>query len=210
MLKKETVVNNENGFVLVASLLILLILLIIGVAATNTSTIELQIAANEKIHQQTFYQADGGAELASRVTFENAMCVNSGGFSENPASSGKSVIGNLEVLNLDFASPTSAAVQMPSDTTRDLVYYSGSTKSDSAPHSNMTITGKTTMTAGSGLNQVAGYDGLGKSAAAGGTHVRYFINSQHKGVDESESLVGMEWKLSTYLINSASSDDCEY
>lgn len=206
----RAVFHNQKGFVLVASLLILLILLIVGIASTNTSTIELQIAANEKIHQQTFYRADGGAELASRVTFENAMCINSGGFSENPASSGKRVIGNLEVLNLDFASPSNVAVQMPSDTTRDLVYYPGSTTSDSAPHSNMTITGKTTLTAGSGLNQVAGYDGLGKSAAAGGTHVRYFINSQHNGISESQSLVGIEWKLSTYLINSASSADCKY
>lgn len=52
--------NNEKGFVLVASLLILMILVVIGIAATNSTTIELQIAGNEKVTQQTFYAAESG------------------------------------------------------------------------------------------------------------------------------------------------------
>lgn len=209
MCKKETIVNNEKGFVLITSLLILLILLVIGIAATNTSTIEIQIAANEKIHQQTFYQADGGAELASRVTYENAMCINSGGFLENPSGTGKRVIGKVEVLDLSFANPGAGTPPMPSDGTRDVAYYPD-TATDNDPHTNMTVAGRTVATAGSGLQQVAGYEGLGKGAAAGGTHVLYTINSQHEGQANSQSLVGLEWKLSGHLINSASSADCKF
>jgi Tfp pilus assembly protein PilX len=51
-------VNNEDGFVLVASLLIMLILVIMGIAANNTTTIEFQIAGNEKVSEQTFYVAE--------------------------------------------------------------------------------------------------------------------------------------------------------
>jgi Tfp pilus assembly protein PilX len=209
MCEKETIVDNEKGFVLVTSLLILLILLVIGIAATNTSTIEIQIAANEKIHQQTFYQADGGAELASRVTYENAMCINSGGFLENPSGTGKRVVGKVEVLDLSFANPGAGTPPMPSDGTRDVVYYPD-TATDNDPHTNMTVAGRTVATAGSGLQQVAGYEGLGKGAAAGGTHVLYTINSQHEGQANSQSLVGLEWKLSGHLINSASSADCKF
>ncbi|MCK9295765.1 MAG: PilX N-terminal domain-containing pilus assembly protein [Desulfobulbaceae bacterium] len=209
MCKKESILSNERGFVLVASMLILLILLVIGIAATTTSTIDMQIANNEKVHQQTFYQADGGAELGSRVTYENALCINSGGFAEDPAGTGKRIIGKVEVLNLTFASPGGGVAPLPSDGVRDVVFYPGNASDDDS-HTNMTIVGRTVATSGSGLAMVAGYEGLGSSSAAGGTHVLYTINSQHRGLGNSESVVGLEWKLSGHLINNASSADCKF
>lgn len=209
MCKNESIISNERGFVLIASLLILLILLVIGIAATTTSTIDMQIAANEKVHQQTFYQADGGAELGSRVTYENALCINTGGFVENPAGSGKRVIGQVEVLDLTFANPVAATPPLPSDGVRDVVFYPG-IASDNDSHTNMTVGGRVVASTGSGLAMVAGYEGLGSAAAAGGTHVLYTINSQHRGQVNSESIVGLEWILSIQLINNASSADCNF
>ena len=51
-------INNEDGFVLVASLLILLLLVVIGTSAVTNSTIEIQIAGNERAHKQAFYAAE--------------------------------------------------------------------------------------------------------------------------------------------------------
>ncbi len=45
---KKTI-NNEQGFVLIVSLLMLMVLMIIGIAATNTTTIELGISGNDKL-----------------------------------------------------------------------------------------------------------------------------------------------------------------
>lgn len=59
-------INNEHGFVLVTSLLMLTILMIIGIAATNTTTIELQISGNDKLAKQTFYQAESEAYRAAQ------------------------------------------------------------------------------------------------------------------------------------------------
>lgn len=53
-------INNENGFVLVTTLLVLVILTFIGIAATNTTYFELNIAGNERVAQQRFYTADSG------------------------------------------------------------------------------------------------------------------------------------------------------
>lgn len=199
--------NNESGFVLVASLLILVILVIIGVAATNTSTIELQIAGNEKVHKQTFYQADGGAELGSRLTFENAMCINSEGFAEDSLGAGVKTIGEIQVEDLSFAAPAgTGSPPDPSDSVRDASFPND----DTQPHTNLSIAGNTQATAGSGLQMVAGYEGMGKGSAAGGTHVLYEIFSQHIGVNNSESVVALQWRLSGHLINSASSDDCNF
>jgi len=67
MKKITKTINNEQGFVLVASLMMLMILLVIGIAATNTTTIELQISGNDKLAKQTFYQAEGVVAEAVRI-----------------------------------------------------------------------------------------------------------------------------------------------
>lgn len=193
---------------LIASLLILLILVVIGVAATTTSTIDVQIASNEKFHQQAFYQADGGAELASRVTYENAICSsNFGGFTENPAGSGTAVIGNtgkVVVVDLNFAEPAPGAVPLPSDVVRDVVYYPDNV-SDNDIHTNMTAGGFIVMGVGGNM-AVGSYDpGLRDSAI-----VRYTINAQHRGMGNSESIVGLEWKMGLKLIDDAAPSDCNY
>ena len=61
MKKITKTINNEQGFVLIASLMMLMILLVIGIAATNTTTIELQISGNDKAAKQNFYEAESSA-----------------------------------------------------------------------------------------------------------------------------------------------------
>jgi len=56
--------ENETGSVLLVAMLILIVLTLIGIAATNTSTIEIQIAGNEKSYKQAFYSADAGVSWA--------------------------------------------------------------------------------------------------------------------------------------------------
>ena len=46
--------KNEQGFILITSLLMLMVLLVIGIAATNTTTTELQIAGTDKVMKQNF------------------------------------------------------------------------------------------------------------------------------------------------------------
>jgi hypothetical protein len=53
-------VANDNGSVLVISLLILVILTIVGISSTNTSIVELQIATNDQLSKIAFYNADSG------------------------------------------------------------------------------------------------------------------------------------------------------
>jgi type IV pilus assembly protein PilX len=55
-------IDNERGVVIVAALLILVVLTIIGVAATNTSTMERQTSFNFMVHERAFYAAEAGME----------------------------------------------------------------------------------------------------------------------------------------------------
>jgi hypothetical protein len=53
-------VNNENGYMIVAVLMILSILTVIATAGTNNSITEQRSATNEQIHELSFYAADTG------------------------------------------------------------------------------------------------------------------------------------------------------
>ena len=50
--------RQETGAALVIGMLTLALLTVIGVAATNTGTLESEIAGNEKAHQQAFYASE--------------------------------------------------------------------------------------------------------------------------------------------------------
>lgn len=50
--------QHEEGAVLVLGMLTLVLLTIIGVAATNTGTLESEISGNEKTYKQAFYAAE--------------------------------------------------------------------------------------------------------------------------------------------------------
>lgn len=60
---RKTILNNDRGFVLITSLLMLMVLMIIGIAATDSTNIELQISANDKVSKQTFYVAESGWQV---------------------------------------------------------------------------------------------------------------------------------------------------
>lgn len=56
--------NNENGSVIIVAILLLVLLTLIGIAGTNTSTTEIQIATNNQNYQVEFYLADSGWQQA--------------------------------------------------------------------------------------------------------------------------------------------------
>lgn len=67
MLGKCDVFQNERGSVLAVVLLVLVLLTIIGIAATKTTTAELQIVGEEKAKRIAFYAAESGIEAGRAV-----------------------------------------------------------------------------------------------------------------------------------------------
>lgn len=60
--------RNERGSVLLLSLFILMILTVLGIAASNTSTLEIRMAANERDYQRAVYAAESGiAHMRARL-----------------------------------------------------------------------------------------------------------------------------------------------
>lgn len=58
--KLEKGIAGERGYVLVGALLILLLLVVIGIAATTSTTLELQIAGSQRVRGLSFYAAESG------------------------------------------------------------------------------------------------------------------------------------------------------
>ncbi len=62
----KDILANEDGFALVTAMLFLVALTVIGIAATNTTSIEVDIAGNEKVYRRNFYLAEGAAREAAQ------------------------------------------------------------------------------------------------------------------------------------------------
>lgn len=56
--------RSGQGFVLITCVMLLALLAVLGATATTTTTVELQVAGNERFQKMAFYQADAGIQYA--------------------------------------------------------------------------------------------------------------------------------------------------
>jgi hypothetical protein len=64
-MKEKCLLRNEDGAVLVIALIMMGLLILLGVSASTTTEIEMQIAGNERSHGIAFYAAEAaGAYVA--------------------------------------------------------------------------------------------------------------------------------------------------
>ena len=60
MNKINFTMRNEKGSIIVLAMVMLVILTLMGIWATNTSRLDVEIAANEKFYNEAFHDADAG------------------------------------------------------------------------------------------------------------------------------------------------------
>ena len=207
--------NNESGFVLIASLLILLVLTVLGIAVNRNTNIEWQIAMNERVHKEAFYNADAATELASEILEQSVACL---GFGEDP--NGKVLPGaalnnvyidpsslgfwrNYAPNGIDFPSEKDPADWGADDVRPDIVYpvsgafsaYDSLNKNntDWRPHARIKIGGNTRLTSGAAIQMAAGYEGVGKSLAMNGAVLLYDIKVTQIGQRGSVSRIFIQY-----------------
>jgi hypothetical protein len=205
-MKKYKKVQNEEGFVLIAALLILLVLTVLGIAVNRNTNTEWRIAMNDRLHKETFYTADAVSELAQEVLEQSVACL---GFGENnqgmrlPGAPGFDIYIESHALGF-WRNYAPDGIDMPSDrmisgvpdrADRDIVFPARFDENTGAflreatnnqPHTNIRIGGNTRLTSGSAIEFAAGYEGLGKGIGSGGATLVYDINIQQVGRDGSE------------------------
>lgn len=200
--------QSSGGYILVAALMILLVLTLIGIAGNRHTTTELQVAANDKVYRQSFYQADGGTEYAAELLEQNIACI---GFANNGSAAkwlddatGPLVIDDhiaVENGSLNFWQNSMGTwlgntdpdkSEYPTDTNRNIFFPPDYSAGE--PHTNITIEGRSDLTAGSSIIMAAGYIGLGRSMSSGGVSLDYEIYAKHIGLDNSENVIRVEWR----------------
>lgn len=193
---RGNILEGEEGYVMIATLILLALLTVLGFSITRTTSVDIQIAGNEKVHRKTFYAADGGTQIAAELTEQNLGCVT--GFAvatlDDDAGDGKP---GIRVDTSAFW--MNADPDPPTDTFRDFYYPDGSVDLvtdlvTTRPHTSFTVGGNTKYSTGSAIQMVSGYEGKGKGGAAGGAHIVYDIYTQHLGDRESETVIHTRWR----------------
>ena len=77
MQKLTSIINNQQGSIIIIAVVILVLLTIIGISATNTSTTEVQISTNALLHNLVFYTAESG--IATGRAALNNLKINDAG-----------------------------------------------------------------------------------------------------------------------------------
>jgi hypothetical protein len=185
---EKNIPNTENGSITVLALIMLALLTLLGVAATMTSSIEVQIAGNDDRYKKALYEADGGTEVGFEMLEQNIACPMGFDFSGDEY---LDIPPAVRVYTKDFwlqeSEPTS---DYPSNSERDVRIYS----TDTGPHTNLSIYGATQLSTGSAIQMSAGYEGKGKGVGAGGAYLVYRVYSQHIGRANSQAEIMSQWR----------------
>jgi hypothetical protein len=187
--------DNNRGSALVVALLMLVVLTLIGISATTTTTFELQIAGNDRLYKQAFYAADGATEMGGELIEQNIedrdWDFGADGVSaispSNPLARGN--------VRLESPNPYMNREPMdgiPSDINRDAVYPRTAINSD--PHTNIKAVGNTTLSTGSAVQLIAGYEGKGKGAAGGGAWITYDVRAERRDVRDTDVRILLGWR----------------
>ncbi|MDR2550397.1 MAG: hypothetical protein LBD10_09400 [Desulfobulbus sp.] len=187
--------NNEKGFVLVGALLILTLLVLIGVSATTSSMLELQVSGAERIHSETFFQADSGIQVAVRLIEEN-LAVTSGftSFSSNDILQDPDSVANSTIVIDTKTLSSNGDDRMPTDTNRDIGYYPNGFDPATATtdlRTNITVSGLRDSIDGFSMGMGMGYEGMGRRESG---KIVYTIHSQHSGRAQSETNIQAKWR----------------
>jgi hypothetical protein len=208
-------VDNQRGSVINVALLILILIFLIGIGLHKISTTDIKIASNLKTQTTTFYEAEAALEGASEVLEQNIACPTGfkdkiGTGTDGLPNNWENIEGVVVITDLDFWRNDKSNVDDPVDGNLEDVLadpanvvfnspyihayfppdYDGSEEME---HTNISIGGVTRFTTGSAIQMAAGYEGLGKGAAAGGATMAYDILVRRYGAEGSAALHTIQW-----------------
>ena len=199
-------VNNQRGSVINVALLILILIFLVGIGLSKISTTDVKIASNIKTDTTTFYEAEAGLEAASELVELNVVCPKGFGDATDDGLPGgwEDIEGFFRVTDTWFWFREEAGEpagnpdpDSPGSLDEDIVaYYPADYQGDEEPdraHTNISVGSKTRYARGSAIQMAAGYEGLGKGAAAGGGAIVFDIRAQRYGERASESQHYIQW-----------------
>ena len=71
-MQNKHLLQNEDGSIIIIVLIVLMLVTMMGVSSTTTSSIEIQIAGNERTYKQNFYTAEAATMEALQTMDESS------------------------------------------------------------------------------------------------------------------------------------------
>jgi len=173
--------RDQSGSALVIAIIVLVILGALGLAALDVAEFNIFVAANDRDSKEAFFHADSGVNVGHEfleVAIEN---VNSTFYSDGTNSTNANIWGN----STGFGSYPPANFPQ--------FFVSGGMTTQ--VRSGWLDSG---VLEGSAMQIGAGYEGVGKGAASGGTFTNYLIRSHREGRRNSQATVDLGWRHINY------------
>lgn len=178
--------KNDSGFVLVACLMMLVVLTLAGIMATNTSIIELLVAANDKLNKASFYRADAGIYTMPKVIRRTV--------DGNPATP-----ASINLDAMDFVNPSTNAAETATtfynsifgfdERATNVSYNLG----DEIVDVEIFRSGQENLPGGS-VEFASGYEGVGHGSS-GGVAILYDFSSTGRAPDDTVAEITAQYKL---------------
>jgi len=198
--------SNQHGSVINVALLILILIFLIGIGLSKMSTTDIKIANNIKQDMTTFYETDASLEAAGELIEQNLACLI--GFDDTATATdtlpaGREIIGGIfYVNNLNFShnerkKGARPGVDPDAEASGvkivDFFYPPNPSMELDEPHTNISVGGASRFSKGSAIQMAAGYEGLGKGAAAGGGSIIFDVYAERIGINNTSSTHFMQW-----------------
>lgn len=178
--------NNDNGFVLVACMMMLMVLTLVGLMATNSTIVELQVAGNDKVAKAAFYRSDSGIYTSPKVVRRTVVA------DPNQAS-------EIQLAAIDFINPADGSTETVNNFYRKIMGFDDLTTNIDfelgGENVNVDIyrSGQENLPGGS-VEFASGYEGIGHGST-GGIAILYDLDSTGHEKGDGIARIGALYKL---------------
>jgi hypothetical protein len=180
--------SPETGSALVIAVIVLAILAALGIASLDVADMNMFIAANDRDTKEAFFYADSGANIGHEFLEESHFSSTNSTFYDSDANLWMNATNNSTCPDSP-TNPTWGDCKNCTDP-EFLSYYVDGEMGTYVRAGTL----RSGLLEGSAAQIGAGYEGIGKSAAHGGTYTDYLIRSRRYGKRNSFAEVDIGWR----------------
>ncbi len=193
---QTTTPSRQRGAVLITALMFLTVLTLVGVVSMQSTSMDYQMSTNAVLQDRAFYFSENGREAMGSVIDDHLF---DRGWSTNVIlPTGLTIADTSKDLynGNDAGESLANAASLTFDATHRLDGNDDGDFTDGEDSNSQIIVYKTQTqwAAGAGTAMAAGYEGLGKAAAAGGLHVFFELRSRGTTVAGAQATTAAEYR----------------
>jgi Tfp pilus assembly protein PilX len=177
--------SNDRGSALVIAVIVLVILGVLGVASLEIAQLNIFMSANDRDTKEALFHADSGVNIGHEYLEEAHYDINATSFYDSDAS----IWQNATNCTGTATAPVWGDCLDCTDPKFLTLYSEG----NQATYVRAGLL-ETGLLEGSAAQIGAGYDGIGKSAAHGGTYSDFLIRSRRYGQRNSFAEIDLGWR----------------